>query len=247
MDTGNPSGGELYEGGTEVKTIGLIGGLSWESSLVYYRIINEAVKHKLGGLHSARCIMYSVDFGPIEKMMSHGAWPEVSGVMADAGQQLEKAGADCIVICSNTVHKVAEPVQSKIGIPVLHIADTTAWKMKDLGMKKVGLLGTRFVMEGDFYKERLREKHGIDVLVPNERERKVINDVIFNELCLGKFNQASKENLQEIIRTLVAQGAEGIVLGCTEIPLLINQGDAAVPVLDTMTLHAHAAVDFALE
>lgn len=229
-----------------MRTIGLIGGLSWESSLVYYKIINEAVKRKLGGLHSARCVMYSVDFEPIEKMMSRGAWHEVDDAVAAAGQSLERAGAECIVICSNTIHKSADYIQANVAIPVLHIADTTGQKVKDAGMKKVGLLGTRFVMQGEFYKKRLRGNYGVEVLIPADREQETINDVIFNELCLGVLKPSSQESFKAIIRNLTLQGAEGIILGCTEIPLLIKQKDVDVPIFDTMTLHANAAVDFAL-
>ncbi len=229
-----------------MKTIGLIGGLSWESSLEYYRIINEETKRRLGGLHSAQCIMYSFDFGPVEKLMCQGEWGELTEAMLGAAQRLKLGGADFIMICSNTMHKMADSVQNTVHIPVLHIADAAAKIIKNQGVKKVGLLGTKFCMEGDFYQYRLKENFGIDSIVPDERERELINDIIFKELCLGIIKQSSRDQLKGIIDKLVLQGAEGVILGCTEIPLLIKQQDTTIPVFDTMTIHAAAAVDLAL-
>ncbi|AEA47817.1 aspartate/glutamate racemase family protein [Archaeoglobus veneficus] len=228
-----------------MKTIGLIGGMSWESTLEYYRIINETVKEKLGGLHSAKCIIYSVDFEEIEKLQHEGKWKELTEVMIDAAQRLEKAGADFVIICTNTMHKVAEEVQEGISIPLLHIADVTAEKIKEKGLRNVGLLGTKFTMEEDFYKKKLGES-GIEVIIPEEDERVVVHSVIYNELCQGIIRQESKERFKEIIGNLVSKGAEGIVLGCTEIPLLIKQEDVDVPVFDTTTIHAKSAVEFAM-
>lgn len=230
----------------KMKTAGLIGGMSWESTLEYYRIMNEAVKEKLGGLHSAKCIIYSFDFEEIEKLQHEGRWKELAEIMADAARRLEKAGADFVVICTNTMHKVAEEVQKSISIPLLHIADVTAEKIKEKGLKKVGLLGTRFTMEEGFYRERLKEKHGIDVIIPKENERELVHRVIYDELCLGIVKRESKERFKEIIEGLVSRGAEGIILGCTEIPLLIKQEDADVPIFDTTTIHAKAAVELML-
>ena len=226
--------------------MGLIGGLSWESSLVYYKLINEMVKQRLGGLHSAQCTMYSVDFGPIEVMMREENWSQIREILVDAAVKLEKGGADMIAICSNTMNKIAGDIQNKVSIPVLHIADATAEKIKSDSVKKVGLLGTKAVMKGDFYKNRLKSKHKIEVVVPNEAERILINDVIFKELCLGILSPASKEKFKGIINKLISQGAEGIVLGCTEIPLLIKQEDSDSPIFDTLTIHAEAIVTAAL-
>lgn len=229
-----------------MKTIGLIGGLSWESSVEYYRLINEGVKQKLGGLHSAQCLMYSVDFGPIEAYLQQGNWQQIEKLLVDVTLRLRQGGADFIVICSNTMHTCADNIIDQTAMPLIHIADASAQKIKEQGITKIGLLGTRFVMEGDFYRQRLN-KHGIEVVIPEEAERTRINTVIFQELCRGIFSQQSKVGFQKIIESLVVQGAEGIVLGCTEIPLLIKQADVTVPVFDTMTLHAEAAVRLALD
>ena len=229
-----------------MKTAGLIGGMSWESTLEYYRIMNETVKEKLGGLHSAKCIIYSFDFEEIERLQHEGKWDKLAEIMINAAQRLEKAGADFVIICTNTMHKVADEVQRSISIPLLHIADVTAEKIKEKGLKKVGLLGTRFTMEEGFYRERLRKKHGIDVVIPEENEREFVHRVIYDELCLGIVKHESKEKFKEIIEGLVSRGAEGIILGCTEIPLLIEQEDADVPIFDTTAIHAKAAVEFAL-
>lgn len=230
-----------------MKTIGLIGGLSWESSLEYYKLINEETKSRLGGLHSAQCIMYSFDFAPIELLMRQGKWDELTDAMIGAAARLKEGGADFIIICSNTMHKMADSVQSTVHIPVLHIADTVAARLNKQGIKKVGLLGTKFCMEGDFYRNRLRDNFAIVSITPEEKERELINDIIFKELCLGIITQSAKDQHKKVIDKLVLQGAEGIILGCTEIPLLIKQEDVTIPVFDTMSIHAAAAVDLALE
>lgn len=229
-----------------MKTIGLLGGMSWESSLEYYRIINETVKKKLGSLHSAKSVMYSVDFEEIEPLQDKGRWRELTKIMLSCAKSLEKAGADFIIICTNTMHKMADEVQKDITIPILHIADVTAKSIKERGLNSVGLLGTRFTMEQDFYKERLAIKHGIGVVIPTKGERKIIHEVIYNELCLGKIEQSSKNRFKEIINSLIKNGAEGIILGCTEIPLLIKQEDFGFPIFNTTEIHAKAAVDYAI-
>jgi len=229
-----------------LKTIGLIGGLSWESSLEYYRLLNEGVKQKLGGLHSAQCLMHSVDFGPVEEMMRQGNWQQIDKLLVEAALHLKQGGAEFIIICSNTMHKSFDSIAEKTGMPVIHIADAAGREIKGQGIKKVGLLGTKFAMEGDFYRNRLKEEHDIEVVIPEEDEREMINTIIFQELCLGILKEDSKEKLQRIIDKLLLQGAGGIVLGCTEIPLLIKQADVAAPVFDTMGLHAAAAVEYAL-
>ncbi len=228
-----------------MKTIGLIGGMSWESTLEYYRIINETVKEKLNKLHSAKIIMYSVDFEEIELLQHKGKWDELTSLMIEIAQRLEKAGADFIVICTNTMHKVAEDVEKSVEIPLLHIVDVTAEKIKAKGINKVGLLGTRFTMEDNFYRDRLR-KHGIEAIIPSEKEREIVHSVIYNELCLGVIKESSREKFKEIIKNLAKRGAEGVILGCTEIPLLIKQGDLDLPLFDTTEIHAKASVDFAL-
>jgi aspartate racemase len=229
-----------------MKTIGLIGGMSWESSSEYYKIINETVKERCGGLHSAKCIMYSVDFEEIASLQHQGEWEELTKLMINFAQQLEGAGADFIVICTNTMHKMAEEVQDNIHIPLLHIADATAEKIIEQGLGKPGLLGTKFTMEEDFYKQRLKEKYSINVIIPSYADREIIDSVIYNELCLGKIKQSSKEKFKEIIKKLISIGADGMILGCTEIPLLISQKDVEVPLFDTTTIHSKAAVAFAL-
>ncbi len=229
-----------------MKTIGLIGGMSWESSSEYYRIINKTVKERLGGLHSAECIMYSADFGEIENLQHQGRWEELTELMINFAQRLERAGADFIVICTNTMHKVAEEIENSIHIPLLHIADATAEKIIEKGLGKPGLLGTSFTMEEDFYKKRLKEKHNIEVIIPSRTDREVIDSVIYNELCRGTIDQSSKEKYKEIITRLISDGADGVILGCTEIPLLIGEEDVEIPVFDTTTIHAESAVEFAL-
>jgi aspartate racemase len=230
-----------------MKTIGLIGGLSWESSKEYYRIINETVNEKLGGLHSAKCILYSVDFAECREIQQTKGWDEVTKMLIDAAQRLEVAGADIVLICTNTMHKFAPEIQRETHIPLLHIADATAEKIVEKGLRKVGLLGTKMTMEEEFYKGRIVQRFGIEVLVPDQDERDFIETVIFDELCVGKMNASSKMRLKEIIQKLVENGAEGIILGCTEIPLLIKKEDVNVPVFDTAEIHAIAAVAYALK
>jgi len=229
-----------------VKTIGLIGGMSWESSIQYYRIINETTKARLGGLHSAKSVMVSVDFAEIEALQHAGRWEEAGELMAEAAQSLERAGADCMVLCTNTMHKLADEIQAVIRIPLLHIADATAARIATAGLTTVGLLGTRFTMEEDFYRGRLACRHGLRVLVPEPAERETVHRVIYDELCQGVIRDESRVRYAEIIRGLVAAGAQGIVLGCTEIELLVRPADSPVPVFPTTTIHAVAAVDFAL-
>ena len=229
-----------------MKTIGLIGGMSWESSLEYYRIINETVKLKLGGLHSAKCLMYSVDFEKIEVLQHEEKWDELTDIMVNIARKLKNGGADFIIICTNTMHKMASDIEDRAGIKVLHIAEVTGQQVVKQGMTKVGLLGTKFTMEQDFYKKILKEKYNIDVIIPDESDRTIIHEIIYNELCKGIINEASKEKYIKIINDLVLNGAQGIVLGCTEIPLLIKQEDVSIPVLDTTTIHAISAVEFAL-
>ena len=229
-----------------MKTLGLLGGMSWESSLEYYRIINETVKAKLGGLHSAKCVLYSVDFAEIELLQSHGKWDEATAYLIDAAQHIERAGADCLLICTNTMHKMADEIQAQIQIPLLHIADATARHIQAQGLRTVGLLGTKFTMEQDFYTGRLTERHGLSVLIPDAAEREDIHRVIYEELCVGTIQQTSKQRFLAIIQHLHQRGVEGIILGCTEIPLLLQQADCQVPLFDTTGIHAEAAVEFAL-
>jgi aspartate racemase len=229
-----------------MKTMGLIGGMSWESSLEYYRIINQTVKERLGGFHSSECILYSVDFDEVEKLQHQGDWKELTRVMMDSAQKLERAGADFVIICTNTMHKMADDVQGAIKIPVLHIVDVTAEAIKNNGQTRVGLLGTKFTMEQDFYKGRLRKKHGLEVLVPSPEERQIVHDILYSELCLGEIKDLSKGKFKSVIHNLVDRGAQGVILGCTEIPLIVSQDDYAIPVYDTTMLHAVAAVDYAL-
>lgn len=228
-----------------MKTIGLIGGMSWESTQTYYRLINEGVKAELGGLHSAKLVLYSVDFAEIESLQHQGDWPATAEILIDAAQALERAGANFILICTNTMHKVAEQVQQAISIPLLHIADATARVLKNDKIKRVGLLGTRFTMEQTFYRERL-EHQGIQVIIPNKVQRERVHAVIYNELCLGKINTESKQDYLEIVRSLQEQGAEGVILGCTEIGLLIQRSDTDVTLYDTTEIHAQEAVKVAL-
>lgn len=230
-----------------MKTIGLIGGMSWESSLEYYRLINERVKARLGGFHSAKCVMYSVDFDEIEKLQETGQWTEMGNILARAAQGLDAAGADFLVLCTNTMHKVAPRIETSVGIPLLHIADATAQRIAARGSKKIGLLGTRFTMEDDFYKGRLAFKHGLDVVVPDPSDRETVHQVIYGELVLGRIEQKSRERFAGIIGRLVAAGAEGVILGCTEIGLLVKDGDSSVPLFDTTVIHAEAAVDMSIE
>ncbi|MFX1445033.1 MAG: aspartate/glutamate racemase family protein [Promethearchaeota archaeon] len=229
-----------------MKVIGLLGGMSWESSLEYYRIINEIVKQRLGGLHSAKCILYSVDFEEIEILQKEGKWDKLTKIMIESAQNLENAGAEMVLICTNTMHKMANEVQNAIQIPLLHIADATAEKVREKNLKKVGLLGTKYTMEQDFYKGRIKEKYNIDVIIPNPDDREILHAVIYNELCLGQINEDSRDKCKKIIENLINNGAEGVILGCTEIPLLINQKDFAIPIFDTTLIHCVAAVEYAL-
>ena len=229
-----------------MKTIGLIGGMSWESSATYYRIINERVKEKLGGFHSAKSLMYSVDFAQVEKLQREGNWGQAADMMIDAARRLEYGGADFAVLCTNTMHKLFDEVQKNVAMPLLHIADATAVRIKRQGLDRVGLLGTKFTMEEDFYKGRLSEKYGLDVVVPGYADRQIIHDVIYKELCLGIMNQSSKDEFVRIANSLADQGLEGLILGCTEIPLLIEQKDVGLLLFDTTRIHAESAVDFAL-
>jgi aspartate racemase len=230
-----------------MKTIGLIGGMSWESTVEYYRIINETVKKKLGGFHSAKIVLYSVDFAEVETMQHTGAWDQAALLLAQVAKRVEKAGADVGLICANTMHKVFDQVQKSVQIPLIHIADVTARAMKTRGVKLAGLLGTRYTMEQEFYKGRLADIHGIQVLIPEADERRAINDILYNELCLGDIKKISRDTFKKIIANLESRGAEGIILGCTEIPLLIDPGDYSLPLFDTTELHAKAAVEFALQ
>jgi aspartate racemase len=226
--------------------IGLIGGMSWESSAEYYRIINREVRNRLGGVHSARSLMWSVDFGEIERLQHQGDWDELTNRMKDAAIRLQRGGADFVLLCTNTMHLMADAVADAIGIPLLHIADPTAEKIKAAGFRKVGLLGTAFTMEQDFYKGRLERVFGLEVLVPDAEDRRVVHEVIYKELVAGEIRQESRIAYREVIARLVAAGAEAIILGCTEIMLLVSAQDSAVPLFDTTTIHAIAAVDRAL-
>lgn len=229
-----------------MKTIGLIGGMSWESSAEYYRIINQVTKEQLGGLHSAPIVMYSVEFNEIVRLQHEGKWDELTAIMVDAAKRLERAGADLVLICTNTMHKMASEVEHATSLPLLHIADATATRIKEKRLKTVALLGTRFTMEQDFYKGRLAEKHGLDVIVPSAEEMEIVHRIIYNELCQGTILDSSKKEYLRIITNLVSQGAEGVILGCTEIPLLVKQADVAVPIFDTTTIHAQEAVKIAI-
>lgn len=229
-----------------MKTIGLIGGMSFESSIEYYKIINEIVRERLGGNHSAKCLMYSVDFEEIEVLQHENKWKELTDTMIDIATRLKNAGADFIVICTNTMHKMAKEIEESAEIKVLHIAEAAGQEVINIKMHKVGLLGTKFTMEGDFYKKVLKDKFDIDVIIPDKEEMEIVHDVIYNELCKGEIKKTSKEKYIEIINNLALKGAEGIILGCTEIPLLIKQEDVNVKVFDTTTIHAVAAVEFAV-
>ena len=229
-----------------LKTIGLIGGMSWESTVTYYKIINETVKEKLGGLHSAKCILYSVDFQEIEECQANGNWEKSGEILGEAAYNLEKAGADFIVICTNTMHKVVNQIKEKISIPILHIAEMTAEKILEKGLKNIALLGTKYTMEQDFYKSKLIEK-GINVIIPDKNDIEIINEVIYDELCLGTINSDSKKKFLEIVDKLRSKGAEGIILGCTEIGLLIKNADTEVPLFDTAIIHAEQAAIYSIK
>lgn len=229
-----------------MKTIGLLGGMSWESTIPYYRIINEEVKNRLGGLHSAKIILYSVEFAEIEKCQSSGNWDESGEILGQAAKGIEAAGADFILICTNTMHKVAAQISSKIQIPLIHIADATADELEKSHIRRVGLLGTKYTMTQDFYKKRLTDR-GMEVLIPDDAAVEVINSIIFDELCVGEIREASRRKFQDVVKRLAEQGAEGVILGCTEIGLLLRQSDVSIPVFDTTVIHAKRAVEIALE
>ena len=229
-----------------MKTIGLLGGMSWESTIPYYRQINQAVKSRLGGLHSAKIVLYSVDFAEIERLQHQGDWEAAGSVLANAAQALEHAGADFIVLCTNTMHKVAAAIEVAVAIPLLHIADPTAAEIRKVGLSRIGLLGTSFTMEQDFYRGRLAEQHGIEMFVPDQDDRDLVHRVIYEELCLGRVEDASRRAYRDVMRRLVERGAQGIILGCTEISLLVGERDASVPLFDTTAIHAVAAADWAL-
>ncbi len=229
-----------------MKTIGLLGGMSWESTLIYYRAINEAVKNALGGLHSAQIVLYSVDFQTVAQLQSAGDWGGAARLLVNASQNIQAAGADILLICTNTMHKVAPDIEQAVQIPLLHIADAAAEELASKGVKTIGLLGTCFTMEQAFYKDRLAHKHGIHTIVPEQADRQTVHNVIFDELCLGKIKLASKIAYLQVIERLHAQGAEAIILGCTEIGMLINQDDTHVKLLDAAAIHAKKAVEYAL-
>jgi aspartate racemase len=229
-----------------MKTLGLIGGMSWESTVPYYRQINQAVAQRLGGLHSARILLYSVDFHDIERMQADGDWAAAGEMLADVGCRLADAGADALVLCTNTMHKVAPAIEAAVAIPLLHIADPTAAAIRAAGHDRVGLLGTRFTMEEAFYRDRLRDRHGLAVLVPPQPDRDTVHRIIYDELCRGVVQPASRDAYRRIIAGLAGQGAQAIILGCTEISMLVGAADADLPLFDTTAIHARAAADFAL-
>ena len=229
-----------------MKTIGLVGGMSWESTVPYYRQINETIKERLGGLHSAKIVLYSVDFHEIERLQHEGDWEAAGAVLAEAARSLEAAGADFLVLCTNTMHKVAPGIEAAVRIPLLHIADPTAVELKRAGHSTVGLLGTRFTMEQAFYRDRLSERHGLRVIVPGPQDRETIHRIIYQELCLGVVTPESRSEYRSVMESLASQGAQAIILGCTEISLLVNQQDSAVPLFDTTAIHARAAAEKAL-
>ncbi|MBN2237465.1 MAG: aspartate/glutamate racemase family protein [Bacteroidales bacterium] len=229
-----------------MKTIGLLGGMSWESSAVYYQLINEGVKARLVKTHSAQSMMYSVEFDEIAKLQHAGNWKQLTQIMLDAAKKIENGGADFLVICTNTMHKMVPEMEARLSIPILHIADATAEKILEKGIKKIALLGTNFTMTQDFYRGRLEEMHHLEVIIPNEADREIVHNIIYQELILGTILDDSRKKYQEIIHKLQQQGAEGVILGCTEIPLLIQQKDSPIPIFDTTKIHAEKAVDFAL-
>ena len=241
-----PAGTEFFNWRKTMKTIGMIGGMSWESSIEYYRIINQTVREKLGGLHSAKSIMYSVEFAEIEALQHQNRWDELASIMIEAARSLERGGADFVIICTNTMHKLYDEVQNKIKIPMLNIADATAEKIKADGINKIALLGTRFTMAEDFYKGRLVDKYGLDVIIPSSEQMEIVHRVIYDELCAGIIKPDSRQKYADIIGNLVTEGAGGVILGCTEIGLLVKPADSSVPLFDTTEIHARAAVDCAL-
>lgn len=229
-----------------MKTTGLLGGMSWESTRTYYQSINEGIKQKLGGLHSAKIALYSVDFEEIEQLQHRNEWDEAGRILAQDAARVEAAGADFLVLCTNTMHKVAPQIEAAIGIPLLHIADATAEEIKTASKMKIGLLGTRFTMEESFYRGRLVDKHGLEVVVPNENDRELVHRVIYDELCQGQIIAESRRQYVDVIHRLAGQGAQGVILGCTEISLLVRPEDSPLDVFDTTAIHAHKAVEWAL-
>jgi aspartate racemase len=228
-----------------VKRIGLLGGMSWESSAEYYRLLNQTVRERLGGLHSADCVMHSVDFTTIEILQREDRWDEAARLLTEHAQGLERAGAECLVLCTNTMHRVADEIQAALEIPLLHIADATADRIRAAGLARIGLIATRYTMEQDFYRGRLATRHGLEVLVPAEPDLTLVHDVIYDELCQGRVSDESREQYRRIIAALEGAGADGIIYGCTEIDLLVGPQDAAVPVFDTTRIHVEAAVEWA--
>jgi len=229
-----------------MKTIGLLGGMSWESTALYYRLLNEGINHRLGRLHSAKIVLVSVDFEPIEILQREGDWEQAGILLAEAGKEIEAGGADFLLICTNTMHKVASAVQQAISIPLLHLADATAEKIRSKNIQTVGLLGTKFTMEEDFYKGRLTDKYGLQVIVPEAKERQSVHRIIFEELCHGRIEKDSKEEYLRIIKKLRADGAEAVIAGCTEIGMLVNQSHTDVPIFDTTVIHVEKAIEYAL-
>ena len=230
-----------------MKTIGLIGGMSWESTLEYYRILNQTTRAKLGGLHSAKIILFSVDFADMAALQHEGNWATISDILVEAAQQLQMAGASMVLLCANTMHLLASDIEARISIPFVHIADVTAAAIQAQGLGRVGLLGTKFTMEQDFYRQRLRERHGLEVLIPSESSRATVHRIIYDELCQGQFKPDSRQAVLAICQELVAAGAEGVILGCTELELLVKDAAAAVPLFPTTRIHAEAAVALALD
>jgi aspartate racemase len=230
-----------------VRIIGLLGGMSWESSAEYYRLLNEAVRERLGGLHSAQCVMWSVDFATIEELQRNDDWPTAAARLAELAVRVQAAGAECLVLCTNTMHRLADDVQAAVDIPLLHIADATAERVKAAGVETVGLLATRYTMQQDFYRGRLAGRHGLDVLVPPEPDLTLVHDVIYDELCQGRVVDDSREQYRRVIAGLETAGAQGIIYGCTEIDLLVGPDDASVPVFDSTRIHVEQAVDWALQ
>ncbi|MGB5975636.1 MAG: aspartate/glutamate racemase family protein [Nodosilinea sp.] len=230
-----------------MKTIGLIGGMSWESSLEYYRILNQVTRSRLGGLHSAKAIMFSVDFADIAVMQHAERWSDMTDILVEAAQKLQMAGASVVLLCTNTMHLMADDIEAHISVPLLHIADAAAQQINTQGMKRVGLLGTKFTMEKDFYRQRLADHHGLDVLIPNEPGRNTVHRIIYDELCQGQFKTESRQSVLSLCQELASAGAEGVILGCTELELLVGDATAAVPLFPTTRIHAEAAVQLALE
>jgi aspartate racemase len=230
-----------------MRTIGLLGGMSWESSAEYYRLLNEAVRKRLGGLHSAQCVMWSVDFATIEELQRNDDWATAAARLAELAVSVQAAGAECLVLCTNTMHRLADDVQAAVDIPLLHIADATAERVKAAGVETVGLLATRYTMQQDFYRGRLAGRHGLDVLIPPEPDLTLVHDVIYDELCQGRVVDDSREQYRRVIADLETAGAQGIIYGCTEIDLLVGPDDASVPVFDSTRIHVEQAVDWALQ